>query len=478
MTSNTNNTGGVIASNGISKIDDIFIYGTQTAPNEILGTFTLANNNFNVTTATAFTNLTINSGVTISFQAAVSISGILTCNSTLNTNNNLTLISDINNTALISGTGTGSINGNITIQRYIPGNGSYNYISSPISNADKSSLGNPGKIYQYTNPTGWIDISSGIYNLTPGKGYAVKYSNSPTINFTGTINTGNISVATSEGTYSQNLAYPPYTKINYVNYNLLGNPYPSPVKISSFLSYNIASLKFGALWLWDDDNSGGNSYDQADYASFNAVGFVNGSGNHEGKFIGVDYIPTGQGFFVQTENGVTNIDFTDAMRSNINNVFAKSNKSDSISKFYMNVTNDKGLYNQTLIAFKEDATDGVDKLYDCPKMKGNDKIALYSIIDNEPYSIQTLSPLDSNKQVLIGIDVAEAGDYIFTPESFSNFEESTSILLEDKLLNDFIDLRQIDKYNFNIADAGIIIDRFVIHFNPDLTNLYTLKSDN
>jgi hypothetical protein len=45
---------------------------------------------------------------------------------------NLMLASDASRTALIDGSGTGNVNGNVTMQRYLPSKFGYRYFSSPF----------------------------------------------------------------------------------------------------------------------------------------------------------------------------------------------------------------------------------------------------------------------------------------------------------------------------------------------------------
>jgi len=71
--------------------------------------------------ATAFSNLTVNNTTGLSITGgAVSVNRILLCNGLLETNGKMTLRSWGDGTALIDGAGTGTISGNVTMQRYLP----------------------------------------------------------------------------------------------------------------------------------------------------------------------------------------------------------------------------------------------------------------------------------------------------------------------------------------------------------------------
>jgi hypothetical protein len=72
------------------------------------------------TTPVVFNNLTVGSASTTTItRAGQALGGILLCNGTLNANGNITLLSTESQTALIDGSGTGQVNGNVTIQRSV-----------------------------------------------------------------------------------------------------------------------------------------------------------------------------------------------------------------------------------------------------------------------------------------------------------------------------------------------------------------------
>ena len=68
-----------------------------------------------------FNNIYVSSTSTTSIlTAGQKIAGILLVDGTLNADGNLTLISTVSGTALINGAGTGQVNGNVTMERYLP----------------------------------------------------------------------------------------------------------------------------------------------------------------------------------------------------------------------------------------------------------------------------------------------------------------------------------------------------------------------
>ena len=182
-------------------------------------------------------NLIVNNTAGVTLQDTLNISGIVTVQSgNLASDGYLTLISTAAQTALIDGAGSGSVSGNVTLQRYLPSDFGYKYFSSPFQGATVSQFGddvNLGAsfppIFRYdenrmvgVNPaSGWIKYAYPDSVLKTIHGYAVNFgalSLPDTADVTGVVNNGALSLTL----YNHNN---PYT----TGYNLVGNPYPSPI---------------------------------------------------------------------------------------------------------------------------------------------------------------------------------------------------------------------------------------------------------
>ena len=75
----------------------------------------------NIFTGNTIKNLTVNNNAGVTLQGQLNVSGIvLVQNGNLVSDGNLTLVSDVTQTALIDGSGVGSVTGNVTMQRYLP----------------------------------------------------------------------------------------------------------------------------------------------------------------------------------------------------------------------------------------------------------------------------------------------------------------------------------------------------------------------
>ncbi len=401
-------------------------------------------------------NLTLTDGLLkIQPRAMVKVTGTLSVSS-----GSITIKSDTS--------GTGSLIQNTsgitaTVERYVSGGNKYHFISSPISNATVSAILENYNAYKYdesntstSQDDGWTRVFAGN-SMTAGQGYAVPYSNNTTLSFTGTLNTGTINLSGVTYTSSGNS--------NADGWNLIGNPYPSGLLRTTFVSANTNIS--GTLYFWDDPGTGASTYNRtADYAAINNSGAVAASSGSVGQAPN-DTIAPGQGFFIKRlSTGSNTITFTPSMQVDKYagpQFFVPSHN--QIQRIYLACESDSGDYNETLIAFSEDATNGFDRLYDGIKLKGNPNLSFYSCMDNYHYCIQAM-PLPIKPVVIpLGIDAGHSGTYSIALVSIENFDLAPEIYLEDRFENRFIRLKNGDSYNFSI-NAGIWNNRFYLHLVP------------
>lgn len=386
----------------------------------------------------------VHSGTT-SFGGVLSIAS----GANLATSDGITILS---NGSLMHGAGTagagGSVTGNVTVRR--SGNPTplaYNYWSSPIVNGTVSLLGQNRYFYNPTSATGtdvaglqsgWVNASG---SMTIGRGYIA--TGSGNVSFTGTPNNGP-------------LTFGPTAVGAFTSFNLVGNPYPSAISASAFVAAN-PGIAGSALYFWDDDGSAGTDYDAAtDYAVWNNIGFVSGP-NSGTLFTG--NIASCQGFFIETPSSAS-IQFNNAMRTTANNAFFDQN---NIERLWISVTTAANDYNETLIAFKSDATDGIDPQYDAKKLKGNAHISLYSKSEGSDLAIQAIPSLTADKIVPLGIDADVNGAQTIRLKHVDNIDQTSQIILEDTKLGIFQNLRNNPVYNY-VFDKNSDSQRFRLHF--------------
>jgi 1,4-alpha-glucan branching enzyme len=399
-------------------------------------------------------DLKITNGGTIAGQMVVNSNKILTLSGgTLNTqNSHLFLKSGAN---LLHGVGTpgagGSVVGNVYIQRQGQSAYAHNFFSAPVSNASANLLG-PGQHYFYNtlngtastaddaNEPGWT-TATGQMNV--GQGYAAVYAG--LVSFSGPVNNGTINYA---------LAAPAAPASHF---NLIGNPYPSSLSASAFLAQNgpTGSNRItGSLYFWDDDASNGAGYSAADYAVWNGAGSVGGAGNTPNGFIGV-----GQGFFVEAQSS-NNITFSNSMRSGSQAQFFDES---TIQRVRLSITSAAGDYNETLIAFIDDATESRDALYDATKLHGNNRIAFYSMLGNDELAIQGLPSLTNNRIVQLGLSSVSSDLHTINLSQLENIDGSVVVYLEDHETGTITNLRVNSSYSFMPGSMNLN-ERFTIRF--------------
>ncbi|MBU2940929.1 T9SS type A sorting domain-containing protein [Lacinutrix sp. C3R15] len=331
------------------------------------------------------------------------------------------------------------------------------------------------------NGDDWAALA-GSSVLQPGVGYAATHSNagfvagnSYTYTFTGPFNTGTIT-----------------TPIYYngdngdLDWNFIGNPYPSAINVEEFFAQN-DGIVGKAVYLWShatppSQNASGNqtlNFSADDYVIINGSGGVAGASRE----IPSNYIPSGQGFFIQ---GLTNANatFTNVMRvadATSNEQFFRDANAAQANKIWLNLTNEEGVFNQALIAYVDGATDSDDgDYYDAVKnLSAGCAAVIYSTIaeqNNKKYAIQSKNPqnLNPNQSIALGFKTTISNNTQYTigiARKEGAFFNNNTIFLKDNLLNTTHDL-SASNYTFN-ATSGEFNSRFEILFTSETLSTNT-----
>lgn len=397
-------------------------------------------------------------------------------------------------------TGTGYLihnNANVpaTVERYLS-QGKYHYVSSPIEAAPYSLFQvAPAPVppafadfyYWVESTREWINLnypynSPPVGDLELGKGYAVAYSDADyTKEFVGELNVGTVSI---DATYNPGAVSPFW---NQRGFNLVGNPYSAALDADALLN---AHLNIFGLYFWDEAADYlGDRYDYASYSLAGGVGSAPGVGGSN------PIAPTGiiapmQGFMLQLKSTPFNVSatfpivFANGMRSTEDSYFYK--EVEDRDRIWLSVTGPQEDYNELLVAFMEGAEVGMDRT-DAEKLKGNTKLAFYSMLDGGDFVIQGLPVLNQTDtyEIALGVDAGFAGNYTFDVQMIENFDPAAVITLEDRLANKFTNLRTTSQYVAQIAEPGEIRNRFFLHFNgatsvpvidQKLTKVYALQN--
>ncbi len=317
--------------------------------------------------------------------------------------------------------------------------------------------------------------------MTPGVGYASTEARlffpgaTGQATFEGAFNTGDIDVTITSNPTNTG-----------VNWNFIGNPYPSAIDFDAFYAANSGVVQ-GTAYFWSqgsplDAGNAGNqqfNFDLNDYAVY-AAGAGAGTGSGGGGITPNGSVPSGQGFFIaQQADGTAT--FTNAMRmadGTSNSQFFKTSNAkkatSNANRIWIDLTNEVGFFNQIALAYVENATSGNDGMtYDAPKLlTSNFAMALYSIIDadDSKYAIQAknISDLNEDEIIKIGLNtnINVSTEYTFSISKLEgDFVSNNTIYLIDNLTNTSHNL-SYSAYTFT-SEAGEFNDRFEIVFNEN-----------
>lgn len=398
------------------------------------------------------TQQTIGSSATYS-DIIVEPTGQLTLNAgnTLTANGNFIIESDATGTGSFIQNGTLNIAGDAIVQKYLPNTTTSGWtLSVPIQDAPISVFDASDNIWYFDAPTASWQSFMGL-ELEEMTGYVVRFSSgNTTVEFLGDLNNGTMS-----RTDFVRQASP-----NNFGWNHTGNPYPSPVNIDANPGVSATNLNAAVYYRM---------------SSGNVASYIRGSG-FTGTNGGTNIIPSMQAFWVQVSTGQTtgSLGFTnDARVHGANNTY-KSTPAD-----LLRLTVDiNGMTDETVINFRSSATNNFDNDFDATKMFSNNTAIpqLYSLVNSEAIAINTLPELMSNVSVPLGFMTENTGNHTIVASDINSFGTTVGIVLEDVNTGTFTDLRQQAAYTFN-ASAGTDDSRFVVHFNPNITDAQTLTTN-
>lgn len=416
--------------------------------------------------ATTFNNLTVTtSSVTTITTPGQMVKGIVLSNKTLNANGNLTLLSTAAQTALIAGSGTGEVLGNVTMQRYLATGFGYKYFSSPFQAdttgdfSDEINLATTfPDVYRFDENqafNGWITYTNPSGLLTPLAGYAVNFGASTTpltVDLTGVVNNHTLS----------NTSLSNHNQVYTQGFNLIGNPYPSPIDWNSATGWTKTNID-NALYFFSAGTT--NQY-TGTYSTY-----INGVSSNG---IASNIIAAMQGFFIHVSNGA----FPVSASLSVNNNARNTNPSTT----FLGLTSPQGpppllrlsagftdeiASDPMVIYFNNEATTAFDKKMDALKLMNTHPGVpnLYAVAtDTARLSIDALPyPVDS-LTVPLGLKTAKDGWLLFNATNFEQIPPGLHIYLSDTRSGINQDLQQQPMYRISLT-AGDCINRFFLKFS-------------
>jgi len=438
-------------------------------------------------------NLTINNSSGVTLLDTVKVTDVVLASvGNLASNGYLILRSTDSGTALIDGSGSGTVSGNVTMQRYLPSGFGYKYFSSPFQAAkvkafsdDMNLISSSTAFYKFDEnrivsgipASGWVNYKDTSKILYPLAGYAVNFgSNSAenTVDITGVVNNGGLSVTLYNNDQK-------YTK----GFNLVGNPYPSPIDWDAASGWTRTNVD-GAIYLFKASDS-----DQY-YGSY--CTYVGGGGGiaTDGS-AGANIIPSMQGFFVHVADGGYPVTATFAMNNSVRitdktHAFAKSlsnetkGSPDPIIRINASFQDYPALNDPAVIYYDYDATDGFDSNLDAIKLyNSNTKVPnLYSVTpDDKKLAISSLPPDTEINNIPLGLKTSRKGNVVFTISDIDASLTTSGIYLTDKVEGVEQDMSDGKTYNVYL-ESGEYLDRFYLNCKSSgiSTETEEIDSDN
>jgi len=429
-----------------------------------------------------FTNLTINAGsnTSITSSSIIRMSNALTVNGTLTiaADGSLTLKSDVSGTASIANS-AGTISGNVTIERYIPGARKFRLMAHPFTTAQNLSvltddmditgnttgvtdnntsktvgtgftavlLNNPSAFRFSTadangasNDAGWKaftaadgsganntwGVGQGIRVLirgTKGQGLEspnVSYTPSAlTLDMTGTVNTGNVDLTLAGRVGTSTTA----------GFNLVGNPYPSPVDISAVVFASTGVADINPTIYTRNPQTG--SYTTQLLAS------------------GTPYnIPSYAAVFIQnTGSGSVTLPFTEARKATTSSLTTFKNGLTNIALFECKIGG--VVYDNLNIGFNENASATFENKYDAIKLS-NDSFNFSAITSNGDYVCTDIRPFINEGKIKLFTNIKSGSTEIEINATTVDLPAGKDLFFVDQFTNKTIKVDAKFKYTFTI----------------------------
>lgn len=383
--------------------------------------------------------------------------------------NGLTLKSTAAGTARIDQLSSGSaVTGTITAERYIPANGRrWRFLASPVSGGTtlqwRDNAGSTSGIGTHiTGATGTVDTSSNNsssaygYNessavggsninakweaidgnsaLANGRGYRVFVRGDRSISLT-TVNTTNN--ATTLWVSGSNPSSPVSMPVTYNaslgnGWNLVGNPYPSPIDWSASTGWTKTNVG-GTIWVWNPITNS--------YGSFDGTTPTNSV---------TRYLASGQAFFVQATGSSPALSAGESVK--VSNTPSNMFKAAERNSLRMTLVKDATESDEAVVRFMDNKSDEFNYSDDVAKPMMNPSVNISSYFGTDKYAIvnyMNTKSMDA-KVIPLGASVAEEGTYDLNFNQVDGFDANINIYLKDNYSNTITDLRQNSKYAFTV----------------------------
>jgi hypothetical protein len=439
--------------------------------------------------------------------------GLLANQGTIDGDGKLIMRSTATKTAIVEQSTGGTVN-NIVVERYIPSKRAFRFLSSPVTTStsirynwqenqnntatpyannsntlpgygthitgsvtgangfDAQQSGAPSMFNYNNNTQAWSSITNTDVNtLVAGDPFRIMIRGSRAVNLNNNAATPSETTLRTTGT----LKIGSYTNSSLSQvtggYNLIGNPYQSPVDMSTVLTSS-TNLNSNFYYVWDPKVGGANG--RGAYVTYT---FLNDENNVDGSYVN-QYLQPMQACFVTTDsNGAASITFnednkyTDATNENV----YRTNNSQSIANLgSLRLTLYEGSsFNQqqtpldgALLFFGTTNSNSVD-FNDAKKLTNLDEnISVF--VDNTKLSIASFQSPQITTIYPLNFTTYRYSNYTLVAK-LNNYNGITPYI-HDKFTQTFTEVNPIVNYNFSVDvanSASTAYDRFEIVYNPE-----------
>ncbi len=414
----------------------------------------------------SYQNLSIQGGGTRQAQGKVNLKGVLRLEGGLfQTNDSLLLKSDSLGTALISGSGQGSLVGEVEIERYIWGDGHQFLLYSSalqqqswidmqtdftLSGDENAGWSNHG-IWEFSElesaggfGEGWASREQAQTMLLQTRAYLASAEGNQVIRARGLVNNGNKNLVLRSSNAQ-------------AGWNLAGNPYPSPI------DWNLVIADQGTNVSAAMATAGKGNRFNGQFAVWLPLGEEEGLGiNGATRYIGSQ-----EGFFVRSFANDT-LRLRNAHRVEVLNTRTVQ-VPESIPFVKLSLVSGARA-DETLVYFSQQANstlaqDGVDAPK-VPSLPGFNWLC--STKQGVELAIQGRARVSGRDTIPLSINMATAGAVQLRLAEIHHFPATAMIYLEDRAAGSFQNLRQQPTYGVSLP-IGETSGRFFLHVHEGVT---------
>ena len=440
-------SGGILNINPSSTTEDITFSGTSvqnisnsgTLNNATGSSYIIANSTgVNFASNVAIPTLTINSGGVLNVNAGkqLTVSTAFTNNGTLN------LLSSNSGTATILPPASITGSGTTTVQQYLPDARNW-YVTSPVTGA----VAPAGYSYFQRDEvaSSWTTrpfVADSIF--LRGHGYIVlPVAAASTLQFSGTLNSGNINTTlTKSGS----------------GFNLIGNPYPCHLGWTYDFANANAALIESSIWVRTNAGTANNS-GQWSFATFNAAAVESVP-----SVANAGVIAPMQAFWVKAKAaGTLTLDNT-LVRSHQASNPLKAPAAINTDRQRLRLQVDNGTTtDETLIYFAAAASNAYDA-FDSPKFaEANSVTQIFTTVDTEKLVINGMNSMPLDTPISLGFVPGSATSFSIKANEISNLPTDVKVILKDNATLTETDLTDgFSTYHFSPETTSV--DRFSVIF--------------